>query len=218
MNEDERNASVVVQPKILYYGTPAILVSTRNADGTANLSPMSSSWALGDHVVLGMLATGQGLENLTRERECVINVPDPAMWRQVETLAPTTGRADVPAFKRAVGYRYEPDKFGAARLTEAPSDTVRPPRIAECPLQLEAKVVALHETPLEDAHDMGGAEDGPRSFTIVDTRVTRVHAHARIVVPGTNHIDPGAWSPLLYVFRHYFGTGKELGKTFKAEG
>ena len=211
MAEDERDASIVIRPKILYYGTPVVLVTTRNGDGTPNISPMSSSWALGDHVVLGMLETGQGLENLRRERECVINVPDPTMWRQVEALAPTTGRAEVPDFKRAVGYRYEPDKFAAAGLTEAPSQTVRPPRIAECPLQLEARVRALHETPLE------GTETGSRSFTIVDTQVTRVHAHARIVHAGTNHVDTAEWSPLLYVFRHYFGTGGELGKTFKAE-
>ena len=32
-----------------------------------------------------------------------------------------------------------------------------------------------------------------------------------------NHIDPEKWNPLIYNFRHYFGLGKELGKTFKAE-
>jgi hypothetical protein len=25
-----------------------------------------------------------------------------------------------------------------------------------------------------------------------------------------------AWKPLFYVFRHYFSTGADLGKTFKA--
>ena len=38
-----------------------------------------------------------------------------------------------------------------------------------------------------------------------------------IVIPDTNHIDTNRWSPLLYVFRHYFGTGPDLGRTFKAE-
>ncbi len=38
-----------------------------------------------------------------------------------------------------------------------------------------------------------------------------------IVVPGTSHIDTARWSPLLYVFRHYFGTGPDLGRTFKSE-
>ena len=58
--------------------------------------------------------------------------------------------------------------------------------------------------------------DGGR-FRIVETRVQRVHARSYMVRPGTNHIDTSRWSPLLYVFRHYFGTGVELGRTFRAE-
>jgi flavin reductase (DIM6/NTAB) family NADH-FMN oxidoreductase RutF len=33
----------VVEPRVLYFGTPVVLVSTSNEDGTANLSPMSSA-------------------------------------------------------------------------------------------------------------------------------------------------------------------------------
>jgi hypothetical protein len=39
---------------------------------------------------------------------------------------------------------------------------------------------------------------------------------AEIVKDGTDHVDTERWSPLLYVFRHYFGTGDELGETFRA--
>jgi hypothetical protein len=44
-----------------------------------------------------------------------------------------------------------------------------------------------------------------------------VHAAPELVVPGTEHVDPGAWSPLIYNFRHYFGLGAELGHTFRSE-
>ena len=205
----------MIQPKILYYGTPVVLVTTRNEDGSTNISPMSSSWGLGNHVVLGMLETGQGLDNLRRERECVVNVPDPSLWESVERLAPTTGRRDVPAFKRAIGYRHDPHKFETGGLTPLDSEVVRCPRIAECPLQLEAEVQALFDRPLAGPD---GPAPEPGSFTIVDALVRRVHAHERIVKAGTSHIDVREWHPLLYVFRHYFGTGPELGKTFKAEG
>lgn len=43
-----------IQPKILYYGTPVILLNTLNEDETVNISPISSSWALGDCIVLGV--------------------------------------------------------------------------------------------------------------------------------------------------------------------
>jgi flavin reductase (DIM6/NTAB) family NADH-FMN oxidoreductase RutF len=38
---------VTIEPAILYFGTPVVLISTQNEDGTANLAPMSSAWWLG---------------------------------------------------------------------------------------------------------------------------------------------------------------------------
>jgi hypothetical protein len=37
------------------------------------------------------------------------------------------------------------------------------------------------------------------------------------VVPGTQHVDPRRWSPLIYNFRHYYGLGPELGYTFRSQ-
>ncbi len=59
--------------------------------------------------------------------------------------------------------------------------------------------------------------DASDDFTIVEAQVLCVHAHERIVVDGTSHIDTDSWSPLIYNFRHYFGLGSRLGKTFRAE-
>ena len=56
-------------------------------------------------------------------------------------------------------------------------------------------------------------KDAGGSFLIVQAQVLRVHADPALVVPGTNHIEPAAWSPLIYNFRHYFGLGEELGFT-----
>jgi len=50
----------------------------------------------------------------------------------------------------------------------------------------------------------------------VEVRVLKVHADERLIVDG-KHIDPTKWNPLIYNFRHYYGLGSELGKTFKAE-
>jgi flavin reductase (DIM6/NTAB) family NADH-FMN oxidoreductase RutF len=54
-------------------------------------------------------------------------------------------------------------------------------------------------------------------FVIVEARVLRVHAAPELVVPGTQHVAPEAWSPLVYNFRHYFGLGSELGHGFRSE-
>jgi flavin reductase (DIM6/NTAB) family NADH-FMN oxidoreductase RutF len=202
-SEPVATAHVTINPKILYFGTPVVLLSTENDDGSANLAPISSAWALGHAVVLGLGAQGQSGHNLTARRDMVINLPTAHQWQAVERLAPLTGRHPVPAAKRD-GFRYEPDKFTAAGLREQPSTQVRPPRVADCPLQLEARASRIH-----------AATDG--GFLIVEAQVVAVHADASIVVPGTDHIDPGAWNPLIYNFRHYFGLGPQRGHSFRSE-
>lgn len=59
-------------------------------------------------------------------------------------------------------------------------------------------------------------KERPETFSIVEVLMTKVHAHENILIPNSDKIDTDQWHPLLYVFRHYFGTGKELGRTFKA--
>lgn len=194
---------LTIEPSVLYFGTPISLISTRNPDGSSNLAPMSSSWYLGDTVVLGVAGSGQTLPNLRRERECVINLPAADQMSAVEALAPLTGRYPVPDHKRHQ-FRHEGAKFEAAGLTPQPSETVSASRVRECPVQLEATVNAIHRP--ADA-----------SFGIVETRVRRIHVAADLVIDGTNHVDLERWRPLFYVFRHYFSTGDELGRTFRAE-
>lgn len=196
--------TLLIQPKILYYGTPIVLLTTLNEDGSTNISPISSSWALGNHIVLGIGLGGKAAENLQRYRECVINLPDPSLWEQVERLAPTTGKNPVPIEKAAQGFTYQSDKFAASGLASIPSQQVRPARIRECPLQIEAVV-----------EDFRAPAYAP-FFAIVETRAVAVHAHRDLVI-GEHHIDPRLWSPLIYNFRHYFGLGEPLGKTFRAE-
>ena len=193
----------IVKPKILYYGTPVVLLTTVNEDGTSNITPMSSAWALGNRVILGLGEGGKGLENLRRCGECVINLPDPTMWPQVEALAPLTGKNSVPEAK-ADQFRYEKNKFAAAGLTAIAADMGQAVRIAECPIQIEGRVVDIRLT------------GDPVRFAIVEVEALTVHAHEGIV-SGEQHIDQAKWSPLIYNFRHYFGLGAELGKTFRAE-
>jgi flavin reductase (DIM6/NTAB) family NADH-FMN oxidoreductase RutF len=45
----------ITDPAILYFGTPVVLISTLNFDGTPNLAPMSSAWWLGHHGMLGLI-------------------------------------------------------------------------------------------------------------------------------------------------------------------
>lgn len=194
---------VEIAPSILYFGTPVVLLTTENEDGSVNLAPISSAWALGQTVVLGLGRDGQTAHNLGSRPDLVISLPAPAQWPAVERLAPLTGRDPVPSTKPE-GCRFEPEKFAVAGLTGEPSRLVRPPRVAECPIQLEARAERVRP-------DVSGG------FVIVEAVVRKVHADPRIVVPGTDHIDPTAWSPLIYNFRHYFGLGPELGHSYRTQ-
>ena len=196
--------SKIITPKILYYGTPVILLNTLNPDGTTNISPISSSWALGNFIIIGISTNGKAYENLQRHSECVINLPEPALWRNVESLAPFTGKYPVPDGKKQLGFSFNDRKYKESNLTEAESKVVKPSRIIECPVQIEARV--MNERVPEYAP----------YFAIIETEAQVVHAHEDILID-ESHIDPNRWSPLIYNFRHYFGLGQELGKTFRSE-
>ncbi|WP_272039200.1 flavin reductase family protein [Paenibacillus sp. JJ-100] len=197
------NVHETINPSILYYGTPVIILSTLNKDGSTNLSPLSSSWALGDCLVLGIGTQGRAYENLCHHPECVINLPDESMWGKVETLGRTTGISPVPEIKKRMGYTFCQDKFKAAGLTPQSSLQVAPDKIAECPLQIEASVQHIR-TP----------EHTP-FMAIVEVKAVKVHAHTHLISE-VNKIDPEQWQPLIYNFRHYFGLGERQGENFRA--
>lgn len=191
----------VIEPSVLYVGTPAYLVATLNPDGTPNLAPASSHFALGRTVVLGLEEGGQSLDNVRRLGELTVNFPEASQWQHVERLAGVTGRDPVPA-EKAGAYVFEPRKFERAGLTPVGSELVGVPRVAEAPLQLEARVMRV--TPAVTGE-----------FGIVEAEVVRVHAAAEITVAGTDHLDPAAWHPLIYAYRHFYDRGEEVGWTRK---
>lgn len=201
-----------IEPAILYLGTPVALVSTLNPDGSPNVAPMSSFWFLGWSAVLGLDASSQTPRNLQRTKECVINLPSADQVAQVDRLALLTGRAELPLHKRVLGYRCERDKFATAGLTPMAAEVVKPPRVRECPIQLEATLE--HVRPV-------GARD-PRlgvPALAIEVRVRRVHVEESLLVPEQpNRIDPDRWEPLLMSFRQFYGRGPRLHTSRLASG
>ncbi|WP_069159639.1 flavin reductase family protein [Nocardia altamirensis] len=195
----------VVDLKVLYFGTPVVLISTRNPDGTANLAPMSSAWWLDDQCMLGMNTGAQTTINLARERECVLNLPSADLVTAVDRLALLTGSPTLSPHKVNKGYRHEPDKFGAAGLTPVPSDLVAAPRVAECPIQLECEL--LSAAPF-------GIDTDAIAHTV---RVVRAHVADDLVLPGTQYIDPVGWDPLIMKFCEFFGGGAQVHPSRLAE-
>jgi flavin reductase (DIM6/NTAB) family NADH-FMN oxidoreductase RutF len=201
----------VIDPAILYFGTPVVLVSSTNPDGSSNLAPMSSAWWLGKSCMLGFGARSHTPANILRTGECVLNLPSVHQVAAVNRLARTTGSRPVPPHKLTMGYRHEPDKFGVAELTMLDSDLVAPPRVAECPVHLEAV--------LEDTHRLSESDEQRRGNLIaLEVRILRVHVDPAIRMSGyTDRIDPRKWRPLIMNFCEFFGLGDVVHHSTLAE-
>jgi flavin reductase (DIM6/NTAB) family NADH-FMN oxidoreductase RutF len=191
------------EPNILYFGTPVVLISTVNEDGSYNLAPMSSVFWLGWRCMLGLGARSKTPQNMLRTGQCVLNLPSVHQVGQVNRLAKTTGSNPVPEGKAKRGYRFEADKFGISGLTPIRSETVDAPRVLECPVQMEAVVEATHWISEDDAQQKG-------SIVCFEARIQRVHLDESILMEGDpNRVDPDKWRPLIMSFQKFYGLGGE---------
>ncbi len=207
---DAERMHINVSPSILYFGTPVVLISTRNLDGTTNVAPMSSAWWLGWNCMLGLGARSHTAQNLIRERECVLNLPSVAEVAAVNRLARLIGSDPVPPHKVAMGYRHEKDKLGAAGLSADASDLVSARRISECPVQLEAV--------LETTHPFGNRPDKPTNAIAFEVRIVRARVDERLLMDGENNrIDPDKWRPLIMSFCKFYGLGGQVWESTLAE-
>lgn len=124
---------------------PICLASTVDAEGNVNLSPFSffNLFSVNPPVCVFSPSrrvrdntTKHTLENLQQVPECVINIVNYDMVQQVSLSS--------------VEYPTGVNEFIKAGLTELPSEQVKPPRVAESPIQLECvvkEIISLGDTP-----------------------------------------------------------------------
>jgi len=124
---------------------PICLASTVDAEGNVNLSPFSffNLFSVNPPVCVFSPSrrvrdntTKHTLENLQQVPECVINIVNYDMVQQVSLSS--------------VEYPAGVNEFIKAGLTELPSEQVKPPRVAESPIQLECvvkEIISLGDTP-----------------------------------------------------------------------
>jgi flavin reductase (DIM6/NTAB) family NADH-FMN oxidoreductase RutF len=196
-----------IEPSILYFGTPVALISTINPDGTPNLAPMSSAWWLGWTCMLGLGQSGQTSDNLIGTRECVINLPSEDLVAHVDRLAMTTGKNPVPEKKRDWGYRFEPDKFRISGLTPIESESVAPPRVLECPVQMEGTVHQYHSF---------GKNVNANAFEV---HIVKLHVDEKLLIGDDPRprIDPASWRPLIMSFCRFYGLAGQVHPSRLAE-
>ena len=184
-------------PNMFYYGFPVVLLSTMDDKGRVNITPITCTFTLGTNAVIALVKLNQAYENIKAVPEAVFNLPTSQMWEQVEAIAPYTAKDPVPA-QKAAKYTHTDDKFALGGFTPVASEKVRPPRIAQCPIQAEAKVVNIIDR---------------NGYVLVELEFVQVHAEDNLVMDG-DKIDPLNWDPLIYNFKHYYSIGEHKGLNF----
>lgn len=123
------------------YPSPAALITSISADGRPNIITLGEVFniSIEDPVIVGIAIRPQRYshELIRRSGEFVVNLPTVAIADKVTQCGRCSGR-DV-------------DKFALTGLTPVPAGKVRPPLIAECPVNLECRL--LNITTIGD-HDL----------------------------------------------------------------
>ena len=92
------------------------------------------------------------------------------------------------------------DKFKTAWLTPIKSEAVRPDRIAECPVQMEAELAGHYEM-------MSSLPGETKGFPLaIEVKVARTYVEEKSRLAGhANRIDSDGWRPMIMSFQHLYG-------------
>jgi flavin reductase (DIM6/NTAB) family NADH-FMN oxidoreductase RutF len=116
---------------------PLILVTTLGPEGSPNVAPKTQNMDVGrreQHFAFVCTPQHHTYQNVKANQEFVVNYPGPELIEKVSAAAQEA--EDI-------------DEIALVGLTSIPSMAVKPPRIKECYLHLECKLVEIKD--LEDS-------------------------------------------------------------------
>jgi len=124
-----------VTPHRPIYPTPAGLITSMDAAGRPNIITLGEVFniSIARPVILGIAIRKERYSHhlISETREYVVNLPTQQIADKVWYCGSVSGRVV--------------DKFAESGLTPVPARYVRPPLIAECPVNLECKVLGVQE-------------------------------------------------------------------------
>jgi len=179
-------SKVRIKPVRPVFPSPAGLVTSVDAAGKPNIITLGEVFNLSirDPVIVGIAIAKPrySYELITARGEFVVNLPTAAMVETVDRCGMVSGR--------------KVDKFEAFGLTALPAAEVAPPLIAECPVNIECRVLSIQEI---GDHDLFAGE------------VLAVHVDEEGVTPeGT--VNSRAVDPLCFMNWEYWTAGERLGR------
>jgi len=122
---------VQVPPNRPVYPTPAALITSADKEGVPNIITLGEVFnvSIRRPVILGIAIRKATYSHslISRTREYVVNLPTVAIVDEVWFCGSVSGR--------------NVDKFARSGLTPLPATVVKPPLIAECPINVECVVI-----------------------------------------------------------------------------
>ncbi len=176
---------VQVRPMRPIYPSPAALITSVDESGRANIVTLGECFnvSIVRPVIVGIaIRTATYSHGLIRAQgEFTVNLPTSDLVEVVDGIGSVSGR--------------ECDKFETFGLTPLPAMRVAPPLIAECPLNLECRVLSEQEV-------------GDHQLFLGEVLVEHVDAD-RLDEDGKP--DPRKLDMLIYAANNYFAAGDWLG-------
>jgi len=108
----------------LYYGFPVILLGYKDANFKYNFTTNSSSYTLGDMMVIGFHSRSNAAKQITNFKEFTVNVPSENLMNEIEIG----------------GFFHKADKIPLSKLEYEIGEFVDAPLFTACPISIECKV------------------------------------------------------------------------------
>ena len=175
--------------KPLLYPMPAVLIAAAHGDERGLFTAAWIGMVSGTPPTIGVAirSTRNTLRLIEASGEFTVNVPRVGMEAAIDFCGIVSGR--------------ETDKFAASGLTAGPASIVSAPLVAECPFNVECRVVEIHP--------MG-------EYRLVMGEVVETHADEGILTPDGTKVDVGLLDPLVYVpgTQEYRGLGPKVADAY----
>ena len=108
----------------LYYGFPVILLGYKDANFKYNFTTNSSSYTLGDMMVIGFHSRSNAAKQIMNFKEFTVNVPVEDLMNEIEVG----------------GFFHKVDKIPLSKLEYEIGEFVDAPLFTACPISIECKV------------------------------------------------------------------------------
>lgn len=177
---------ILIKPFRPVYPSPAGLVTSVSMDGHPNIITLGEIFniSISSPVILGIAIRKERYSHslISTTREYVVNCPTASMVEIVDQVGSVSGRSV--------------DKFTAFNLTPTPAEKVQPPLIAECPMNMECRVIGIQEI---GDHDLFLGE------------VLAVHIVEQ-ALDENGQVMVDVLNPLCYMHSEYWSLGAKLGR------